>query len=96
MNDASGKRELCGYKNVTENYDNEGYEYLVITDWSGGSLGVDVMAMFDSGVCVERCPTSDDLSISCKPDVECPEAENVGLSSGSYDLLGLCLPTEVP
>jgi hypothetical protein len=28
--------------------------------------------------------------------ITCPDAESAKLASGSYDLLGLCLPSEVP
>ena len=28
--------------------------------------------------------------------ITCPDAESAKLGSGSYDLLGLCLPTVVP
>ena len=49
------QRQLCGYANTTEGYDNTGYGNLVITDWAvTGGVG----AIFDSGVCVKECPTA--------------------------------------
>lgn len=83
-NDATEKRELCGYHNITVEedgstyeYDNTGYDYLVITDWS---VSLNVLGIFDSGVCVKECPSqANSLAIECKDGVTCPTAEEAKL-----------------
>ena len=86
MNNDSGERELCGYHNVTKDdygnviyeYDNTGFDYLVITNWAL----TNPMDILDSGVCVQECPTPENsLSIVCKEgEADCPtSAEEVEL-----------------
>jgi hypothetical protein len=65
---------------------------MVIQDWSitGGVTGI-----LGSGVCVEKCPTLADQTITCKAD-PCPDAATVQLDSGSLDVLGICFPKSPP
>lgn len=89
--------ELCGYHNETPGYeyDNRGYPNLVITEYPEPPALPSLSAMFDSAVCVKECPTEENNEIEVLGG-DTLDASTVYLDGGSYDLLGLCVPTTPP
>ena len=67
---------------------------MVITNWTYDSEK-GVRGLFESGVCVKECPhESNTLAIECmKEDDTCPDAAQVYLDYGSYEVMEICLPT---
>ena len=82
---------LCG---ITEGY--EGYKKLYITDFSALSIS----GIFDSGVCVESCPTEEPVTLNCAKNTKVTSCEVSGESAYlTRSVLDFCVPAnsdEVP
>ena len=77
-----GDNNFCG---VSEGL--EDYPKLYITDFTVGGIN----AIFDSAVCVSKCPQTEDDAIDCKPSSKVPECKSHD-PYASRSVVGICMP----
>ena len=81
-----GEFKFCG---IEKGYDE--YKNLYIADFTQKT----VVGLFDSAVCVKKCPNKITDEVECKPTASVPDCKPEE-AYASKTIVNICFPTEVP
>ena len=81
-------KKFCGFD------DNEGYDYLLLSDLSTSSI----LSIFDHGVCVKECPKMDgsaEKPLACKTNSKVTTCEGLELyPTKTIPIVNFCWPNK--
>lgn len=85
-----GDSKICGHDNGYEDFDK-----LFITNFQT----TDISAIFNSAVCVKKCPNESSTKIECHPSshvADCNKKEILDNLYNSREVANICIPKSVP